>query len=383
MLSSSKGKDLFEFDTKIKEVRVLEMPDSKGKRKKRKEKLLCLSSQMKQQIKMGACDSIKAMSAGKKKGRKVGKLRFRGETKSIPLANQTIKLSEDRRKVRIQGNKKWHRLRGFDQLPLPDEGLDIRKADLVFRASGVYLHLTVKVEVQEEEKKDLSRRLIGVDFGIGDTLTFSDGSKVSYVPNQKLLDRAKSQQRELSRKKKGSRNNWKARQLLRRTYEKIDNQKKDCVNKLLNAIQAKGGYTVCYQDEALAQWQKGGYGKTVQTSILGKVKSALSRNPDAPKIDRFSPTTKTCYQCGCLNKLKKTERTYRCACGYECERDTHAARNILRLGVQALGLEDKLGSEQAFVEPVLDYEPTICDLVADIGSKRLAVKQEAHGFSRG
>jgi transposase len=40
-------------------------------------------------------------------------------------------------------------------------------------------------------------------------------------------------------------------------------------------------------------------------------------------------TSKTCGSCGRINLLLGSKKTFECFCGVSCDRDTHAARNIL------------------------------------------------------
>ena len=48
------------------------------------------------------------------------------------------------------------------------------------------------------------------------------------------------------------------------------------------------------------------------------------------KVDRWYPSSKTCSACGVVKQsLLLSERTYRChRCGFECDRDENAARNL-------------------------------------------------------
>ena len=48
------------------------------------------------------------------------------------------------------------------------------------------------------------------------------------------------------------------------------------------------------------------------------------------KVDRWYPSSKTCSRCGVVKQLLLlSERTYRCnLCGFECDRDENAARNL-------------------------------------------------------
>ena len=48
------------------------------------------------------------------------------------------------------------------------------------------------------------------------------------------------------------------------------------------------------------------------------------------KANRWYPSSKTCSACGAVKQsLLLSERTYRCnLCGFECDRDENAARNL-------------------------------------------------------
>ena len=48
------------------------------------------------------------------------------------------------------------------------------------------------------------------------------------------------------------------------------------------------------------------------------------------KMDRWYPSSKTCSVCGAVKQsLLLSERTYRCLqCGFACDRDENAARNL-------------------------------------------------------
>jgi putative transposase len=41
-------------------------------------------------------------------------------------------------------------------------------------------------------------------------------------------------------------------------------------------------------------------------------------------------TTKTCSKCGKLQRLTLSQRTYKCSCGLEIDRDINSAINILK-----------------------------------------------------
>ena len=53
------------------------------------------------------------------------------------------------------------------------------------------------------------------------------------------------------------------------------------------------------------------------------------------KIDKWFPSSKTCHECGCINKnLKLNDRVWICPdCGREIQRDWNAALNIRDFGL--------------------------------------------------
>lgn len=69
--------------------------------------------------------------------------------------------------------------------------------------------------------------------------------------------------------------------------------------------------------------------KVVQHSCMGLIKSKLRNLPQTVVLDKFIPTTKWCPRCHKLNELSLNDRTYVCECGYQEDRDIHAAKNML------------------------------------------------------
>ena len=71
--------------------------------------------------------------------------------------------------------------------------------------------------------------------------------------------------------------------------------------------------------------------KIVQHSCMGLIKSKLMKLDNVIILDKYIPTTKWCPKCHKLNELSLDDRTYRCECGYELDRDIHAAQNMLNI----------------------------------------------------
>ena len=112
---------------------------------------------------------------------------------------------------------------------------------------------------------------------------------------------------------------------LDRAYQHLANIKKDKANKLCHRLHTYK--QVVIQDENLRGWGKGGHGKDVQHSILGRVKKKLKTMENVTVLSRFAPTTKLCFHCGEVhNEIKVLDRVFSCDCGVCMDRDIHAAK---------------------------------------------------------
>ena len=149
----------------------------------------------------------------------------------------------------------------------------------------------------------------------------------------KFLSR-KLNKRGVGKNEKKSKRYYRCMRQLKREYEKLANRRKDIANKIYHKLTTD--YDVIYfQDEQIKGWQKGLFGKQVQSSCLGSLKQrlvALEASGRSFKISKWEPTTKLCPVCGSINHPTLADRTYKCSCGYMLDRDTHSARVVLMIG---------------------------------------------------
>lgn len=305
-------------DTKAKSVRVRMGAESDVFEER---ELDALSSKMKQGLVKRIGDSLSALKSLKDKGHKVGCLKYAKEVTSLPL-NQygnTHKIVDTHR-IRIVKLGKI-RVRGLHQIP---QDAEMSVANLTKKSDGYYVHLTVYVplvvDLSWEDRED-----IGLDFNIGDTLVTSDGRK--FKVKFEIPSRIRGLQKKLSRQKKGSQNYVKTLQKIRREYQKLSNKKEDISNKIVRELLDSSGL-IYMQDEMVKNWHSGLFGKQVQVSILGRLKSKLMKELRVCVIDRCCATTQLCPECGALNKHSLSQRTYHCPCGYTQDRDIHSAGNM-------------------------------------------------------
>ena len=271
------------------------------------------------------------LAKAKKKGIKVGALKFKSEVNCIPIITGFTQILDGCR-ITIPGFRKL-RVHGLDQLH-QFEKFELADAKLIRKASGYYVKISVMLP---KERRIPTNRNVGLDFGIKDSITTSYGDK--YKCNVRETDRLKFLSRKLNRRgkkknEKGSKLYYRCLRQLKREYEHIANVRKDMANKIYHKLVTD--YDVIYfQDEQIKNWHKGLFGKQVQSSCLGALKQrlvALEASGRSFKISKWEPTTKLCPQCGASNILSLDDRIYKCDCGYEMDRDIHSARLVLMIG---------------------------------------------------
>ena len=268
------------------------------------------------------------LAKSKAHGRKIGALKFKRQVDCIPIITGFTQIIDGCR-ITIPGFKKI-RVNGLNQLH-QFEKFEIADAKLVRKASGYYVKISIMLP---KSTRKPTNKQVGLDFGIKDSITTSNGDK--YNCKVQESERLKYLSRMLNRHKteKGSKRRWRCKCQLAREYERLANRRKDIANKIYNRLVTD--YDVIYfQDEQIKNWHKGLFGKSVQSSCLGSLKQrlvALEASGRSFKISKWGPTTKLCPMCGCINHPTLADRIYKCACGYTMDRDTHSARVVLMIG---------------------------------------------------
>lgn len=82
----------------------------------------------------------------------------------------------------------------------------------------------------------------------------------------------------------------------------------------------------------IKSWHSGLFGKQVQHSAMGAIKSRLKSLESVSIVEQSFPTTKMCYKCGKTNKISLNDRMYKCECWLEEDRDIKAAKTIKIVG---------------------------------------------------
>jgi len=200
------------------------------KLKEQREELKEVNAKTLQMVVFMLYNNLKVLAELKKKGKKVGKLRYKkyGKFKSFILNRSGFKIIETGSRL----DKLY--ISKVGEVPIrihrTVEG-KIKQVIIKRYGSGEWFALLC-VEETETTKKEI-KSVIGIDLGIKSFLTDSDG-RVIENPRfyERDLERLRKEHRKLSRKKRGS-NNW-LKQLRRlcKVYEKIKRKRDDFLHKL-------------------------------------------------------------------------------------------------------------------------------------------------------
>ena len=184
---------------------------------------------------------------------------------------------------------------------------------------------------------------VGIDVGLTDFLTLSNGKVIPKPDLKKINSRIKYYQQKLARQKEGG-SNWK--KTLKKLH-KWQNRKNNVVNDYYHKI----SYNIVKNSAFIAM---------EMLNIRGMIKSNLSRSiheigwgklirmikykaqwyrREFVQIDRWFPSSKKCNVCGKINHgLGRDEREWECPnCHSILSRDVNAAKNILDEGLRATG----------------------------------------------
>ena len=205
-----------------------------------------------------------------------------------------------------------------------------------------FLFMTADAPITMGENRD-KRCEVGMDFGLKTFLTLSDGTRIESPEFfKKGIAGIRKANKELSRKKEGSKGKLKAEKALYRRHEHIANCRRDWFFKLAHELCSK--YSVIAIEDLNLKGMAKLWGRKVNDYAFGefvRILEWVSSKHDTVivKADRFYPSSQTCSRCGALNHDMKDlrKRTFRCgACSLEIDRDLNAAVNLKNEGLRKI-----------------------------------------------
>ena len=190
-----------------------------------------------------------------------------------------------------------------------------------------------------------SDRQVGIDVGISNLLTTSNGEKITNPKYfNRLYQKLKVAQKELSRKTKGSSNRYKARLKVAKIHAQIKDARTDFLHKLTTDL-VRNNSLIAIEDLAVRNMVKNHkLARSISDAAWGEMFRQLEYKCDwygrkLVKIDRFFPSSKRCNHCGFVtDKLPLSIRSWDCpSCGTKgIDRDINAGKNILAAGLAVI-----------------------------------------------
>ena len=225
-----------------------------------------------------------------------------------------------------------------------------------------YIRILVETNVPKPAKQPIKlETTVGIDLGIKDFAITSDGKKFKnhdfFKSSMKTL---RVQQRSLSRKQKGSNHYNQQKMKLSLIHEHIKNQRQDYLHKISKYL-VDNYDTICIENLNVkgmsarckpkmnengkylpnGQSAKSGLNRAITDMGWKEFRSMLEYKSEwygknLSVIGRFDPSSKSCSNCGTINReLILEDREWTCKkCGSTHDRDINAAINIRNFGLR-------------------------------------------------
>lgn len=274
--------------------------------------------------------NIKALSGSKKKGRKVGKLRFRAKDRF-----RTFQLNQSGFSFTDKGLK----LSKIGTLPVTFDVDPNTVKGVVITKKRNYWQVAVQVE-EPDVDIIIPQSSVGIDLGLSSFSTDSNGLQIENPRFSKNAEpKLKKVHRSLSRKVKGS-NNWKkAKAKLSESYEKVKNQRKDFAHKV-SRMYVNTYDQIIIEDLNIKQLKEHKFKSTrrsVSDVSWNQFISFLTYKAESAGkfLIKVNPknTSQICSFCGSYVQKDVSVRVHTCNCGLSLDRDYNAALNILNRGI--------------------------------------------------
>ena len=204
-----------------------------------------------------------------------------------------------------------------------------------------YACFACEVEAETLPFNDLG---IGVDVGLESFATLSNGEK---VPNPRFFRQDEKElakaQRKLSKAEKGTAERAKRRKAVQHVHQRIANRRKDFAHQLSRKWVDRFGMIAFENLRIHNMLQNHCLAKSISDAAWNQLIAYTTYKAEnaghvVVSVDPRN-TSQMCSGCGTMVEKSLSVRVHVCpACGLVMDRDENAANNILRLGLESLGL---------------------------------------------
>lgn len=267
--------------------------------------------------------------SGKRKGVKIGFPKF----KSKKNKKQSFRLNND--KFWVDGHTIYIPKLGEVNMAEPLRFVGKIMGAVVSKVAD-WWYVSIQVEVAKPEPKQFEKKSTGVDVGIKALATLSDGSELeNQKPLRSQINQLRKLARSVSRRVKGSNRWWKAKRRLARFHATVANKRADDLHKASRKISSTYAFVGVEDLHIKGMVKNRRLSFAISDVGLGEFIRQIEYKSAAfggqvVKVGRFYASSKTCNDCGYINKeLVLSDRKWTCqGCGVINQRDWNAAKNI-------------------------------------------------------
>ena len=175
---------------------------------------------------------------------------------------------------------------------------------------------------------------IGIDLGLKNLATFSNGLMIKNPQHIKKHQEKIAFLQRASDRKKGSKNRRKAKKRVAVEFEKLKNTRRDFRHKLSRNLVDSYSF-IALENLASQKLAQQNFGRQINDAGWGELANMLRYKAESAgcEVVFVNPkdTTRACCICGNIVDMPLTVRTYDCQlCGNNMDRDLNAACNILK-----------------------------------------------------
>ena len=197
------------------------------------------------------------------------------------------------------------------------------------------------------------RSVVGIDLGLIDVMTTSDGKKYQNPHTYKKTEKSIAKlRRKMSSLDEKDERYVKIKQKLYHAFKHISNSRKAELYRIIHELTNKYEL-IALENINIAKLQEKSLNKEMTKSYRDACWNTLihtlciKAEEAGCTIVKVNPayTSQQCSNCGLIIHKSLSERRHVCKCGLDIDRDVNAALNILRLGLQALRSSDPKGRD--------------------------------------
>uniref|UniRef100_A0A6M3IWW1 Putative transposase n=1 Tax=viral metagenome TaxID=1070528 RepID=A0A6M3IWW1_9ZZZZ len=224
---------------------------------------------------------------------------------------------------------------------VPEDGL--RNTTISHKAGKWFVSVQVEEEIPDIQPNN--NTIFGVHLGVKNRITSSDGTIIDkFLPYHLVERRLKRLNRELHRRKLGSKNRYKTKEKIAKLNYHVAQIRKDAEHKASTEIVAKGPAIIVIEEWKIKEMMQDNsrVAKMLADTSCYELRRQIEYKANWAGVKVINtppnfPSSKTCSRCGHVNNkpLSPSQIMFECEeCGLIKNREINAAMNLQQYGMQ-------------------------------------------------